>query len=396
MESSRDTSAVILFIKRQTAIIHLTLGRKYVTERIFLLFSADSDFESPQAGQVCAPNVICKNGRLLSYITATQAKFLVDQGIEKLNALQLTDPSDVCKHQPEYQFQEKMTFRDLIDCCTIFFPFRNQFEQVVDVLFERYVQQVVKKGFLMCRRMQRQNSCLCRKRTPLFSHWKSYWCVLLPGNICLWPLDKAEKSSKKHRKRLLVDRMAEIEIGSFERDRFVWQIKTPKWCYQFAHFDGLQRQLWISDLELVVNNSHRADLAEYDRQNSKFYPKNQRKNWQRARSSSSKILLESENLRLMDLLEVERKALYDEELVRQLATRMLDEEAERSDGFRRTIQFLSEELEYERSHRLFLEKRLYEAVEIAEKAAIDEPIYESTNPIERRPLDYLIISTQSV
>lgn len=38
---------------------------------------------------------------------------------------------------------------------------------------------------------------------------------------------------------------------------------------------------------------------------------------------------------------------------------MLDEEIERSDHFRQTIEFLSEELALERNRRMFLEKRFF-------------------------------------
>uniref|UniRef100_A0A915DGF7 PH domain-containing protein n=1 Tax=Ditylenchus dipsaci TaxID=166011 RepID=A0A915DGF7_9BILA len=353
--------------------------------RLFLLFSADTTEKSVSQRDSVAQqtNLLNKNGRLLSFITTEQAKYLVNQMAELLDGLHKaeTKPCNHSQHQNPYKFPEdKMTFREVVDCCRTLFPLRRHLESVVDSLFERYIQQVVRKGFLMCRKVRDRQSNKCSScfssskslhtKVTRAGRWRSYWCILLPGNICLWPLNKAEKASRKHRKRLFVDHNAEIEVGAFDGDRFVWEVRTKTHCFQFAHFDELQRQMWISDMEIIVNNCHR-------------------------------ILLESENKRLVTMLDSERKALYDEEIVRQLATRMLDEEAERSNNFQRTIQFLSEELEYERSHRLFLEKRLYEAVEIAEQSAMHEPLHYEDSGLgmeheKRPPLDYLIISTQSV
>lgn len=35
-------------------------------------------------------------------------------------------------------------------------------------------------------------------------------------------------------------------MGTFEEDRFTWQLFTSKGKFQFGHFDEIQRQHWIS------------------------------------------------------------------------------------------------------------------------------------------------------
>lgn len=70
-------------------------------------------------------------------------------------------------------------------------------------------------------------------------------------------------------------------------------------------------------MKVVAENRTRDELASFDRANST------REDWRErmARSSSSRLQLESDNSRLSTLLAIERKALYDEEVVRELATR---------------------------------------------------------------------------
>uniref|UniRef100_A0A914YGF2 Uncharacterized protein n=1 Tax=Panagrolaimus superbus TaxID=310955 RepID=A0A914YGF2_9BILA len=107
-----------------------------------------------------------------------------------------------------------------------------------------------------------------------------------------------------------------VHMGTFEEDRFTWQLYTSKNKYQFGHFDEIQRQHWITDMNLVTDYRNKSDLYEFDKEFSKR-PENMGKE----KDSSWKLALESDNQRLTQLLNEERRALYDEEIVRELATR---------------------------------------------------------------------------
>jgi len=175
-----------------------------------------------------------------------------------------------------------------------------------------------------------------------------------------------------------------------DNGRFNWMVVTAgNNRFQFSHFDELQRQLWIADMKMVAANCHREELEIFDRNNSMTAPKSK----EREGSSSTRIILETDNQRLLTQINLERKALLDEEVVRQLATRMLDDEITRNENYRKTIEYLSAELETERDHRMFLEKRLHEAADIVESCVSPLPM---DSEIDGARMDYLIISTQSV
>lgn len=70
-------------------------------------------------------------------------------------------------------------------------------------------------------------------------------------------------------------------------------------------------------MSLVIEFRTKADLLDYDR----AYSTKSEHLGNHDKDISWKLALESENHRLTELLNEERKALYDEEIVRQLATR---------------------------------------------------------------------------
>jgi hypothetical protein len=107
-------------------------------------------------------------------------------------------------------------------------------------------------------------------------------------------------------------KMSDLERGG---QLFGWLLATQNGLYEFAHFDQLQRQMWISDLEMVIRKRRPSLLLQFDRINSN---QNQHK---RRSASVGKQMLEKENRTLLEMLEAERMALKDEECVRVLATR---------------------------------------------------------------------------
>ena len=109
-------------------------------------------------------------------------------------------------------------------------------------------------------------------------------------------------------------KMSDLERGG---QLFGWLLATQNGLYEFAHFDQLQRQMWISDLEMVIRKRRPSLLLQFDRINSN----NQQNQHKRRSPSVGKQMLEKENRTLLEMLEAERMALRDEECVRELATR---------------------------------------------------------------------------
>ena len=180
---------------------------------------------------------------------------------------------------------------------------------------------------------------------------------------------------------------------------------------EFAHFDQLQRQMWISDLEMVIRKRRPSLLLQFDRLNSIGETngrKMERRKGERIKGGREgeekeedegekeeevgEEAEEEESMRaLLKMLEAERRALQDEETVRRMATRraemkkgggggemrirrkemgvgngmkfackilrMLDEEVQRGEILQKTVHFLTGELEAERQQRIELENR---------------------------------------
>ncbi|VDM26940.1 unnamed protein product [Toxocara canis] len=162
----------------------------------------------------------------------------------------------------------------------------------------------------MCRRGSRTSGCLHRDHK-----WRAYWCTVNPGAIYLWPLHKPTTFLNK--KHIALDHASTIQLGSFEEERFTWQLVCAKSKFIFGDFDELRRTHWIPEMQLAAERRTKAELLEYDRSCSKraenLTPTEKNLTW--------RLALESENARLMQLLDDERRALHDEEIVRTLAAR---------------------------------------------------------------------------
>uniref|UniRef100_A0A0N5ARW8 PH domain-containing protein n=1 Tax=Syphacia muris TaxID=451379 RepID=A0A0N5ARW8_9BILA len=205
---------------------------------------------------------------------------------------------------------ESISYSEFVRTCELLFPDHFQFDPLVDRLFERYVSQIIFKGFVMCRRVERLKSCIWKSHK-----WRMYWCTANPGAIYLWPLHKPTTLS--NRRKITLTPATTVKSVFFENDRFAWSLKCSSGKeFLFGHFDELQRASWISEMQLAIRHQTKNDLLEYDRKRAaeSDYPCVTEKNltW--------RLALESENSRLMKLLDEERQALHDEEIVRTLAT----------------------------------------------------------------------------
>uniref|UniRef100_A0A915PH47 PH domain-containing protein n=1 Tax=Setaria digitata TaxID=48799 RepID=A0A915PH47_9BILA len=236
---------------------------------------------------------------------------------------------------------DAVTFYDLLRICDLLFPDRKQFEPLVDRTFERFVQQIIfeygaEKGFLLyCIKSNRKKQCLIRNN----SKWRAYWCTITPGAIHLWPLNKS--TTVKNRKTVVIDQTSAVQVDTFDEERFTWILTIQsKQKYQFGHFDELQRKQWIFAMNLAIERRSMNELQKFDRECSRkaecrLLPD---------KNLSWRLALEFENERLMRLLDDQQKALHDEEIVRTLAARMLDEERERREKLEEKLQDLVSDL----------------------------------------------------
>ncbi|KAL3089576.1 hypothetical protein niasHT_030085 [Heterodera trifolii] len=176
--------------------------------------------------------------------------------------------------------------------------------------------------------------------------WHTFWCVLVPGQLHLWPQkigqkncrenpsESTEKITVKFQRDALVKYTNEESEEGYEKGLFGWHLVTFDGIFEFAHFDQLQRQLWIADIELAIRKRNPSLLCQFDRANS-------------FRKIPEEILmekLESEKRELEKALETEREALGDEKHKRQMGTKKLEEEKNRGERLKRTVQTLQEQL----------------------------------------------------
>ncbi|TKR76705.1 hypothetical protein L596_017811 [Steinernema carpocapsae] len=337
--------------------------------RLFLLFA------EPHPGQPCSSNPPGEPPRL----SPAQTHFLVHE------LFKLTRPRRPHVVQlPVHAETEPINFRELIEICDLLFPDRMVMGPIIDRVFDRFVSQIVHKGYLMCRKTTRRAGCI---QTVKMGGWKSYWCTLIPGTIYLWPLHKPPTVT--NRKTIVFDKAANLEMGAFTDDRFTWSVKLGKVTYEFGHFDEIQRSFWMRDMHLINEQRSKSDLLIFDRQESRR-PENLAS---AEKNLSWRLALESDNLRLTELLNEERQALYDEEIVRTVATRMLEEEREKSERLEKNLSDVESQLTAERLVRTKIEERLRE--QTAETLASIESAARA-GKLTKDQLDFLIISTQSI
>ncbi|VDM73002.1 unnamed protein product [Strongylus vulgaris] len=232
--------------------------------------------------------------------------------------------------------------------------------------------------------------------------WRSGWCSISPGVIYLWPLDKQINSD--NRVTAPLDAETRVSDSAVEGDRFVWDVQFGKRVLEFAHFDPLISRAFVTDIRLAIERPTRIALQDFDQKRSLRHDGRRYD-----REISERQQLETEKRRLEFELEQERLALKDEEIVRGLATRMLEEEKVKSEHMERVLA----ELQHKLGQRLdtLLEGDIPEVeqrreVEYEESAAMVEngngENGGSSNDQEEedeeiwKKDDFLMISTQSI
>ncbi|VDK53500.1 unnamed protein product [Anisakis simplex] len=200
-------------------------------------------------------------------------------------------------------------------------------------LNERYMGRYCKvsiifEGFLMCKGASKSSWCL-----PKSSHkWETYWCAIYPGFIYLWP---------GHKPKTLTNRIA-LKLNQ----SMSVQVSPFVYSFIFELFSSV-----LSDMKLAIQYQTKEDLKRYDQKCSK----KSEKLIATEKNLTWRLALESENARLMQLLDDERRALHDEETVRALATRfvvsMLDEERDRREQLEERVRVLENMVNEQSSQR---------------------------------------------
>jgi hypothetical protein len=139
--------------------------------------------------------------------------------------------------------------------------------------------------------------------------------------------------------------------------RLSWHVSVAARLYTFATFDQWDRIDWHSAISMALINRSSDQLLSADRQCSTNVDVSTTTTTAAAASAYSdrllawRLALESDNARLTEQLARERQAVHDEEIVRNIATRMLDEERHRTEQLEQTIADQEAQLIRERAYR---------------------------------------------
>ncbi|KAK5977897.1 hypothetical protein GCK32_005458 [Trichostrongylus colubriformis] len=260
----------------------------------------------------------------------SQASFILDE-LNRESGRPSTSRGNAFSH-------DSVTFRELLNLVEVQFADRNELEPLVERIFERIVGQVIRKGFVLFRCPGAGGrSCMRIHR----NNWRSGWCTISPGVVHVWPLDK--QINNENRITTPLDQEARVSDPTKQGDRMVWELQSGKHSIHFAHFDPLACRGFVTDIRLAIERPTRSALQEFDQRRSLRYDGRRLD-----REVHERLQLETEKRRLEFELEQERLALKDEEIVRGLATRMLEEEKQRSEHMERVLV----ELQHKLGHRL--------------------------------------------
>ncbi|EYC17553.1 hypothetical protein Y032_0030g2130 [Ancylostoma ceylanicum] len=340
----------------------------------------------------------------------TQASFILDELLREAGRPS-TSRGNSFSH-------DSVTFRELLNLTEVQFTDRKELEPAVERVFERIVGQVIRKGFVLFRCRGGGRSCVPRMQR---NKWRSGWCSISPGVIYLWPLDKQINSDNRITAPL--DAETRVSDSAIQGDRFVWDVQNGKRVVEFAHFDPLISRGFVTDIRLAIERPTRSALQDFDQRRSLRYDATHQSQqgcppaiaWTSLNSSprcrrydrevSERQQLETEKRRLEFELEQERLALKDEEIVRGLATRMLEEEKQKSEHMERVLA----ELQHKLGQRLdtVLEDEAAPAESTQNGGVYEEPVDltengggsgsqdEEDEEIWKKD-DFLMISTQSI
>ncbi|VDO21527.1 unnamed protein product [Haemonchus placei] len=217
----------------------------------------------------------------------SQASFILDE-LNRESGRPSTSTGNAFSH-------DSVTFRELLNLVEVQFVDRSELEPLVERIFERIVGQVIRKGFVLFRCPGGGGSCTRLRR----SNWRSGWCTVSPGVLCVWPLDKPINTDN----RLTIPLDQEARVSS------------TKQTIHFAHFDPIACRAFVTDIRLAIERPTRSALQEFDQRRSLRHDGRRLD-----REVHERLQLETEKRRLEFELEQERLALKDEEIVRGLAT----------------------------------------------------------------------------
>ncbi|PAV59301.1 hypothetical protein WR25_13889 isoform B [Diploscapter pachys] len=234
-------------------------------------------------------------------------------------------------------FPDDVSFRELLNLLEVLFPDRLELEPAAERVFERIIGHLIRKGFILYRQMYRKRGCLPQKKVS----WSPGWCTIEPGTLTLYPLAKNSKHFQ-----IPLNKEVAIEYCGYLDGRFICTVRNGNNRIDLAHFDDLAIKAFIRDIQLASEKSTREELAAYDLKRSM-------KNRHVDREVAQRQALEKEKQKLEKELESERQNLRDEEIVRGLATRMLEEEKQKSEQMEKVLYELQMKLEGRSSRREF-------------------------------------------
>lgn len=285
------------------------------------------------------------------------------------------------------QFLELVQFREL---CQDNFECRQSLTEAIDEIFQTYIKDIIKKGFLM-------------RKGYLLPTMREYWFVLQPCELHYYKTSQ----EREHCGTIPLDSKCVVKPFSSPNGK---QDRVQKFVltsgdrnYELAASDHRSRMQWIASLQLAITYSAGREGFQRDstarRRQQREANKQKRQHEELVRSThiqeaqQTKALLEREKLARMaaenqakelkavaredsrrvaeledvkltleKLLEEETQAKRDEEIVRALQARVLADEWEK----REELELLQEEqkalLEQERQKRIEFEEKQKENV----------------------------------
>ncbi|CAJ0941540.1 unnamed protein product, partial [Mesorhabditis belari] len=205
-----------------------------------------------------------------------------------------------------------ITFRELLTYIEALFLDRDELEAAVQRLFEQLISQIIRKDFVLYRR--RRNGCSPFSQR---SQWKAAWITIVPGTLNLRPVHKPNE-----KETLTLEKTTIVLVGPKEDEHYLLYVDSGKKHYALAHMDNISRNSLVKDIKMGITFRTRVELSEHHRRIAQrsfgVHGKNRELSW--------RLALEAENARLLQIIEEGKRSLRDEEIVRSLAARMLEEE----------------------------------------------------------------------
>jgi len=271
-----------------------------------------------------------------------------------------------------------------IDSCTL--------DEAVKDLQDFFLLDVIKKGKL-------------KKKLEIFPAFKEFWAVIQPHKITVYN----SSSEKEVRGEIIINQQSRVEKieapqsllpTRYAKHRFALHCENKH--YEFQAVDHRSRLQWISALEKAIDFSFQGsrlqlslaegrkelreeevkgrvstqDIVEQTKAElelekaARIEAEREAMVLSQEKEGECKRMQELENIReeLERLLEEEKQAKRDEEIVRTLQARMLTEEWERREQLEKIQAEQSEMLEQERSKRAEFEKLKEEREKMASEA----------------------------